>query len=143
MAQQKKSTLFLAIVVIAVAIIWLVVKNNSSPASSGTTGAKNSTGYSLTKSGYQAVILTNDQAYIGKVDNLNDTFVRVNDAYRLVVSESSEKGKTDLKLVKLEEGVHGPTNTLLVNRNQISLVEDLRADSKLLDIIKNYKPKNK
>ncbi|MBI3495229.1 hypothetical protein HY065_01225 [Candidatus Berkelbacteria bacterium] len=140
MAQQKNPLVLGAILVIAVIAAAVLLKNkNESPVSSTSPSGKSTASYSLTKSGYQALVLSNDQVYVGKISNLGDQFVKVDEAYLLIASEStSDKGKTDLKLIKLEEGVHGPTNAMLVNRDHIALVEDLRSDSKLLDIIKNY-----
>lgn len=150
MAQQRNPLVLGAMIVIAVIAVAVFLKNkNDTPYSSttstgATTTTKSTPGYSLTKSGYQAIILQNDQVYVGKLSNLGDQFVKVDEAYRLVASDSTtDKGKTDLKLIKLEEGVHGPTNSMLVNRDHIVLIEDLRSDSKLLDIIKHYQSPNK
>lgn len=139
MAKPKKSLVWLILIVIVVVIAWLALRPKGSgekPASGGILPPA----VSLSKSGFQAVVMDNDQIYVGKVEDPNDQFVKVNEAYRLIASQSQDKGSTDLKVIKLEEGIHGPTNTIFINRDHIAIVEDLRSNSPLIEIIKNYQP---
>ncbi len=46
--------------------------------------------------------------------------------------------KTGLTLVKLGEEVHGPTDEMQLNKDQILLVENLRDDSQVVAAIKRY-----
>jgi hypothetical protein len=46
-------------------------------------------------------------------------------------------------LIKLGGELHGPTDTMQINRDQILLIEDLRTDSNLVAAIGNYKAGNK
>ena len=52
------------------------------------------------------------------------------------------KGQTaqpEINLVKLGGELHGPVDEMKINRDQILLIEELRADSNLVKAIENYK----
>lgn len=113
-----------------------------------------------TPSGYQAVFLTNGQVYFGKLTGfpgpapvLSDVFyLRVGSPAPTPTPEAKRDPKTgkiiettpapagaNFTLVKLGEEVHGPTDELRLNSDQILFVEDLRAESQLVAAIKRYK----
>lgn len=113
-----------------------------------------------TPSGYQAVFLTNGQVYFGKLAGFPGTAPVLADVFYLrtgpapmptpEVKRDPKTGKVmetppaaaagpSFTLVKLGEEIHGPTDELRLNSDQILFVEDLRAESPLVAAIKRYK----
>lgn len=95
--------------------------------------------------GYQAVFLTNNQVYFGKVSDLDSKYVALTDIYYIQLTQAlqSQNQTTNtpqnLNLVKLGSELHGPTDQMLINRDQILFIEDLKADSQVVAAITNYK----
>lgn len=113
-------------------------------------------------SGYQAVFLTNGQVYFGKLSGFPGTAPVLADVFYLRPDTAPSPTRTpeprrdpktgqiiptptptpagpSFTLVKLGEEVHGPTDELRLNSDQILFVEDLRTDSQLMAAIKRYK----
>lgn len=115
-------------------------------------------------SGYQAVFLTNGQVYFGKLAGFPGPAPVLSDVFYLRTDltpapTKAPEPKRDPKtgqiiptpppaggpagpsftLVKLGEEVHGPTDELRLNTDQILFVEDLRAESQLVAAIRRYK----
>jgi hypothetical protein len=57
----------------------------------------------------------------------------------IVVVLPAPAANPEINLVKLGGELHGPTDEMRINRDQILLVEDLRTDSNLVKAIDNYK----
>ena len=113
-------------------------------------------------SGYQAVFLSNGQVYFGKLTGFNSSEPVLKDVYYLKVGTALEPGtagkqgdvkvegktakeatvaavpRSSLTLVKLGEEIHGPSDEIKLNKDQILFVENLRDDSKVVDAIKKY-----
>ena len=133
---DKKSWLLLLVVIVVVVVAGYFVFNM--PAAGG-----------VTSNGYQAVFLVNNQVYFGKLVNQNGQFPVLTDIYYLQVNQPIQPVQTpgqaaaaanpEINLVKLGGELHGPTDAMRINRDQILLVEDLRTDSNLVKAIENYK----
>jgi len=100
---------------------------------------------------YQAVFLTNGQVYFGKIAAHEGNYVELDDIYYLQVKPVLQQGdennnenanpkdqKTELSLVKLGNELHGPLDRMMINRDQIVFIEDLKDDSKVSDAIRRY-----
>lgn len=101
---------------------------------------------------WQAVFLTNGQVYFGKIVKQNKSEVVLKDIYYLQVvgalQQGSEAQKKDnkqgeLSLVKLGNELHGPTDNMYINRDQVLFIEDLKEDGNVGQAIKNYKSEKK
>jgi hypothetical protein len=98
---------------------------------------------------YQAVFLTNGQVYFGKVSNINSGYVKLSDIYYLQVQQSvqpTDKNKTDqsqVSLAKLGSELHGPEDSMNINRDQVLFWENLKNDGKVVQAINSYKQNNK
>jgi hypothetical protein len=109
-------------------------------------------------SGYEAVFLTNGQVYFGKISNPSSDYVTLQDIYYLQVNQTAAQAaqqqgqaaasaaqvaSTDqqpqLSLVKLGNELHGPVDSMQINRTQILFFEDLKADGKVSQAIEAYK----
>lgn len=55
---------------------------------------------------------------------------------------ATQQLKNQLTLIKLGEEIHGPTDSIRINRDQILFVETLKDDSKVVKAINDYRQKN-
>jgi len=115
-------------------------------------------------SGYQAVFLTNDQVYFGKLVGYGTgATATLREVYYLRLSAALQESapltgssriktnaapsapapSSEMVLIKLGSEMHGPVDEIKFNSAQILFVEDLRGDSKIVQAIKDYQAKNK
>ncbi len=92
---------------------------------------------------YQAVFLTNNQVYFGRLYNANSAYPTLHDIYYLQVTQvlqpkDPKAPAQQINLVKLGGELHGPEDTMRINRGQILFVEDLKSDSQVVTAIANY-----
>lgn len=136
------------IIIVVVGAFFLLTQmpgfGKNAPAAN-TTGAA-TTPLSTSASDYQAVFLNNNQVYFGKISNsMSSQFVTLEDIYYLQVQQQIQPASksatptSNISLVKLGGELHGPTDKMYINRDQVLLIEDLRTDSNLVKAIDNYK----
>ena len=100
---------------------------------------------------WQAVFLSNGQVYFGKLTDMDDRNVHLNDIYYLqVVNQPLQRSATGeepidpsqteqrLTLIKLGNEIHGPFDAMVINRDHVVIIEDLRDDSRVVQAIKDY-----
>ncbi|MDD2807849.1 MAG: hypothetical protein PHW95_05020 [Patescibacteria group bacterium] len=107
------------------------------------------------KANWQAVFLTNGQVYFGKVEKIDQHNVYLNDIYYLqvvnqplqqsqsgdqapIVDTTKAENQQTLTLVKLGNELHGPVDMMIINRDQVVLMEDLKDDSRVVQAINDY-----
>ncbi|MEK7464462.1 MAG: hypothetical protein AAB617_01650, partial [Patescibacteria group bacterium] len=124
---------------IALVVILVVLHRlNVFPDSWGWRGDKN----------YEAVFLSNGQVYFGHLSQEGRQYVVLRDIYYLQVNTPPQPAKagetqpTNINLVKLGSELHGPEDEMRINRDQILFVEDLRADSRVVEAIGQFKTAN-
>lgn len=103
---------------------------------------------------YQAVFLSNGQVYFGQIVSKDDQELELVDIYYLQINRplqaTSEEGEdvaqvaeetpatsSGITLVKLGSEIHGPTDRMVINMDQVMFIEDLRDDSRVVEAIKN------
>ena len=90
---------------------------------------------------YQAVFLTNDQVYFGKLSRPNSDYPILRDVYYLQVTqplqpkEPGAASTPNISLVKLGGELHGPQDEMFLNKEHILFYEDLKADSQVVAAI--------
>jgi hypothetical protein len=94
----------------------------------------------------QAIFLTNGQVYFGKVKDINSQYVSLQEIYYLN-SQSSDSSNanaqaTSFSLVKLGCELHGPSDQMIINRDQVSFWENLKTDGKVAKAIDQWKSEN-
>jgi len=89
---------------------------------------------------YQAVFLTNNQVYFGKLAKQNSQYPVLTDIYYLRVTQPLQPSQPNpnISLIKLGDELHGPADKMEINRDQILFVEDLKPDSQVVTAIKDY-----
>ena len=108
----------------------------------------------LDENKYYAVFLSNGQVYFGHLKYLHTRYPVLTDIYYLQTAQSpqpqpakegeeikEEEKKPELTLVKLGEELHGPQDSMTLNRDHILFVEELKDDGKVVQAIKEYKKK--
>jgi len=100
------------------------------------------------RSRYQAVFLTNGQVYFGHLAKESSQYPVLTDIYYLQVNQPSqslqpsENSSANINLVKLGGELHGPQDEMRVSRDQILFIEDLKADSRVMQAIEQFKSTN-
>ncbi len=103
---------------------------------------------------YQAVFLTNGQVYFGKLHTGNDSTVRLTDIFYLQTTEAaaadgtnpqetSTDAKSDVQLIKLGSEIHGPTDEMIISRDQVLFYENIKTDGTVAKSIDKYHTDNK
>lgn len=99
---------------------------------------------------YQAVYLMNGQLYFGKLSMLDANRFTLTNVYYLQAGTSEEatsKGtnstsSTDtskFQLIKLTRAIYGPSDEMIISKDQVLYYQNLNADSKASQLIQNDK----
>ena len=102
-------------------------------------GPGDALGAAVDRDGFQAVILSNDKLYFGRLEEHSDTFLRLEEAYFLRETREGEEGEAVQALLPVARELHGPENSMLIGRDEIVLVENLAADSPVLNEIRRQR----
>lgn len=95
---------------------------------------------------YWAVFLNNGQTYFGKLDpdNLNGNFITLSEVHYLekaaetttpAAKTAPQPEKSGYSLVRLGNELHGPLDTMIINRASVLFIEQLKPDSKVVTAI--------
>jgi hypothetical protein len=81
---------------------------------------------SVGRAHYQAVFLTNGQAYFGRYVERLGPYIKVEDPYYVQQSKAAtETTQAEQKLVRRGDELHNPEGAMLVPKSAILFVEDL------------------
>lgn len=103
---------------------------------------KNSESDYVDETKFQAVFLNNGQVYFGQIRELNNSYLNMEQIYYLRVSQQVQPGKqdaqNDVSLVKLGCELHGPEDSMVLNREQVTFWENLKDDGQVVKAIAEY-----
>lgn len=93
---------------------------------------------------YYAVFLSNGQVYFGNMKEKTKLDFVLTDVHYLQLEDGEDTAQSQLSesrftLIKMGNEIHGPTDELYINRDNILFYEKLREDSKVVDSIKQSK----
>jgi hypothetical protein len=88
----------------------------------------------IDRDAYQAVFLTNGSTYFGKLEPQGDEWFLLSDVFYLSVSEQSGP-----QLIKRGTEAQGPKPPMIIPRDQVLFIENLRDDGDIVTLIKKYK----
>lgn len=110
---------------------------------------------------YQAVYLTNDNVYFGRVHTLVSGDIFLTDVFRVQAASTNTaqasgspttSGTTtstqnaaptgDIRLIKPGKELHAPDDTMLINRGNVLFIENLKSDGKVTQAILQYHKDN-
>lgn len=129
--------LLFCVTILVVAVVWFVALGGSNKESSY-----------VDKSKLQAVFLNGGQVYFGNIKDLNGKFLSMKNIYYLRVNQqvqpnqSNSSSSNDISLVKLGCELHGPQDTMVINREQVIFWENLKDNGQVAEAVKNYKEAN-
>lgn len=91
----------------------------------------------------QAVFLTNDQVYFGKITSINNKYVVLSNIYYLQTASSSKTTTaSNISLVKLGCELHKPQDRMVIKQDQVSFWENLQADGQVAKAVKSFTDAN-
>jgi len=100
------------------------------------------------KNKFQAVFLNGGQVYFGKIRSLNSKYVTLDNIYYLRVNQQVQPNQTtsnntqaaaqDVSLAKLGCELHGPTDAMVINREQVLFWENLKDDGQVVTAVKKF-----
>ncbi len=88
---------------------------------------------------YQAVLLTNNTVYIGKLEGLGTSYPVMRDVFFVQTRVNPETKETSNALIRRETTSHAP-KYMILNKTQIVMIEPVGKNSKIADLI-NGSPK--
>ena len=89
----------------------------------------------IDRSGYQAVFLTNGSTYFGKLQPQGDEWFLLSDVFYLSVGSDQNTPQ----LIKRGSEAQGPREPMIVPRDQILFIENLRDDGEIVGLITKFK----
>jgi len=91
---------------------------------------------------YYAVFLDNSQVYFGRLVSKSAGEMVISDVYYLQAGGEEVSARLNdqrFTLIKLGQELHGPTSDMMINMQHVVFYENLRADSKVVESIRNKK----
>jgi hypothetical protein len=93
----------------------------------------------------QAVFLNGGQVYFGNISDLNSKYLTLSNIYYLRVNQqvqpeqqNAQPNQDDISLVKLGCELHGPEDTMVINREQVVFWENLKTDGQVTKAVESY-----
>lgn len=94
----------------------------------------------------QAVFMNGGQVYFGKITDLNNKNIVLQDIYYLRVNQQvqpdAEPNANDISLVKLGCELHGPEDRMIIKQDQVIFWENLKSDGKVAQAVTQFKSQN-
>ena len=82
--------------------------------------------------GYQAVFLSDGRVYLGRLTSASDEYYVLRDVFYLQQAPGAESDEENTQQVLPRMGdIHGPTGRMLIPKDAVVLVENLRGDGEL------------
>ena len=93
-----------------------------------------SAGEVIDRNAYQAVFLTNGSTYFGKLQPQGDDWFVLSDVFYLSASDQA-----GTQLIKRGSEAQGPKEPMIISREQVLFIENLRDDGDIVTLIKKFK----
>lgn len=124
--------------ILMVAVLWFIALGNNTKAEQSY----------VDDTKLQAVFLNGGQVYFGKIGELNGKYLNMSNIYYLRVNQqvqpnqSTTANANDVSLVKLGCELHGPQDSMVINREQVIFWENLKDDGQVAKAVKDYVAQN-
>ena len=134
---MKRLTILIIFIICSFALAYILYASNHFPSKTNAS------------SPYFAVFLTNGQVYFGHIQKTDSDTLILNDVYYLrantnlqTLQQNADKKEAniDIALIKLGNEIHGPKDTMIINKTNILFWEQLREDGRVVQAIKRYEP---
>mgnify|MGYP001612167518 CR=1 FL=1 len=99
---------------------------------------------------WQAVFLSNGTTYFGNVKFIKDDYLKVSNVFYLksvnqlqgqMMTSVDDKKSESLTLVRLGDEVPQSTSEMLINRDHVLFIEELKSDSSVIKAINDFNKK--
>lgn len=111
-------------------------------------------GSAIDSSKYQAVFFTNGQVYFGKLHVFDNDYLKLTGVFYLQTKEdetvnsknpqkTADSSSGDVQLIKLGNEIHGPSDEMIVSKEQVLFFENLKSDGKVSSSIDQYNKSHK
>lgn len=121
-----------ALAVLAFLIVWVAQAGGGKDSSSAIPAE-------VKKSRYQSVLLSDGRLLIGRVRNGDERYLLLRDTYFIRESQAPASGKKPAQpqreVKPISEQLHGPEPHILISRDKIVSIENLRKDSQAVRAI--------
>lgn len=145
-AKEKKSfkrflwPIIIVVIIIAAVAGWFAWSKMSSGA------------VAIDTSKYQAVFFNNGQIYFGKLQSVNNDYMKLTDIFYLQSQQPTDEkdatnpqktsaSQTNVQLIKLGDEIHGPEDEMVISKDQLLFYENLKPDGKVAQSIEKFKSK--
>ena len=89
---------------------------------------------------YQVVYLSDNQAYFGKLKNIDGDYLYMSTPYivqnKAALNTTTPADQSVIHLVKVTDQIYGPEDVIAIRTSQVSFWQNLRDDSKITQAIK-------
>ncbi len=121
------------LILIALILVVLVVRTQLFRAGITTLFAP-SAAEVIDRNAYQAVFLANGSTYFGKLQEQGSDWFVMTDVFYISVSDQS-----GTQLIKRGTEPQGPKEPMIISRQQVLFIENMREDSDIVALIKRFK----
>lgn len=83
----------------------------------------------IDRSKFQAVVLSSGVVYFGHLHVVDDDFYELRDAYFIQEVKKAGAAQPERRVLPLREELHGPENSMVIPRDHVVSIENLRSDS--------------
>jgi len=83
---------------------------------------------------FQAVVLSSGVVYFGHLAVVNDEFYELREAHFIQEVKKAGEAAPERRVLPLREEVHGPENSMLIPRDHVVSIENLRDDSPVVKV---------
>ena len=88
---------------------------------------------------YQAVVLSDGRVFFGHLSSISDEYLELSEAYFVDQTEGTEEDPAVQRVVSITERVEGPDDAMLLNKEFVVAVENLRPDSDVVEAIEEVR----
>ena len=88
----------------------------------------------IDRNAYQAIFLTNGSTYFGKLQEQGDEWFVLSDVFYLSASD-----QTGTQLIRRGSEPQGPREPMIISKQQVLFIENLRDDSDIVTAIRKFK----
>jgi len=84
---------------------------------------------------YQALLLSNNNAYFGRIENMDSQFITLTDIFYIQTKPTDDPKLVNNVLIKRGKEIHKP-DKMYISREHVIAIEPVANDSQLADLIR-------
>jgi hypothetical protein len=126
--------IFLMLLVLILLIVLVLIARTQLFRAGITTLLAPGAGEVIDRNSYQSVFLVNGASYFGKLQPQGDDWFVLSDVFYLSVPDQSGP-----QLIKRGSEPWGPKDPMIIPKNEILVIENMREDSDVVSAIRKYK----